>query len=279
MRKCFHSDAVRFFSTCTIVVYLLLTPLSALAASPILSHRPVKLAKKGQPLNIVAHIGGEAAIQSVYLYLKHDGRTIKGKLPALPQPAAVPLQVRVTKDRIPLLSQASSGSRQTRVAAYGTVLDVSGDRNGYYRVHSADGAYGYIPQTAVKILSTGRRYGVAIPSQITSGQSLAYQIQVTDVDGRVAESDWTSVRLVTDEEIAAMQRGAKTSTKASAKTLAKPSAKSAATAPHAAGKPLYKKPGFWLAVALTAGGAYFLLNNKDKNSSKESNVDITVEWN
>ncbi len=275
MRKYFHSEAVRFFSTCTIVVYLLLTPLSALAASPILSHRPIKLAKKGQPLNIVAHIGSEAGIQSVYLHLKHDGRTTKGKLPALPQPATVPVQVRVTKDRIPLLSQAVSASRQTRLVDSGTVLDVSGDRNGYYRVHSTDGANGYIPQTAVKILSTGRRYGVAIPSQITSGQSLSYQIQVTDVDGRVAESDWTSVRLVTDEEIAAMQRGAKTAAKPSATSAAKPTA----TKPHAAGKPLYKKTGFWLAVALTAGGAYFLLNKEDKESSKESNIDVTVEWN
>lgn len=267
MRKCYHSEAVRFFSTCTIVVYLLLTPLSALAASPILSHRPIKLAKKGQPLNIVAHIGGEAGIQSVTLHLKHDGRTVKGKLPAMPQPASVPVQVRVIKDRMPLLSQASSDSRQTRVVNSGTVLDVSGDRNGYYRVHSADGANGYIAQTAVEILSTGRRYGVAIPSQITSGQSLSYQIQVMDVDGRVAATDWTSVRLVTDEEIAAVQRGAK------------PSAKPTATARQAATKPLYKKTGFWLAVALTAGGAYFLLNKEEKKSSKESTVDITVEWN
>ncbi|MBN1540855.1 hypothetical protein JW992_01835 [candidate division KSB1 bacterium] len=265
MRQFFDSDAAKFLFTGLLAGYLVLAPLSALWAAPIISHRPVKLAQRGKPLNIIAHIAGDREIETAFLHLQYGGRSIKGKLPVLAQPASVPVRVRVIDSGVALLSAADSNSRQIGAIEPGADLYVTAVRNGFYRVYEPNGDSGYLSQSNVQILSSGRRYGAAVPASITSSNELAYRIEAIDVNGQTTETDWTAVRLITEADISAIQSG-------------NAPANLAAPATRSAGSPFYRKPVFWLFVALTAGGAYYFLNRPD-DSADETKVDIIVEWN
>ncbi|HNR68323.1 MAG TPA: SH3 domain-containing protein [bacterium] len=266
MRKFFLSDAAAVGFIYLLIPYLLLAPIANLTAAPIISHRPVKMAKKAQPLNIIAHIASDAEIESTYLHLRYDGRSTKGKLPRLQTAGDVPVQVRVTDDRIALLSAADRSSRQTGVVEGGTIVYVTAVRNGFYRVYVPNGESGYLPASGVQILSSGHRFGAAVPASITAAQEFAYRIQVIDRNGQSAETEWTPVRLVSAEDIALMQSG---------KT---PSAALTAASPSGAGTPFYRKALFWIFLAATAGGIIYFLSQQEE-SAEQSDVDVIVEWN
>ena len=259
-----------------ILSYLIIAPVySDLVAQsfdstpPVISHRTVKMAKRGKPLNIIAHIGDDSSVD-VVLSLEFNGEKIDGKLPEIKTSSSVPVKVRIAVTQADIFSRPGGSSARKRATVNeGEIFSVTSAKNGYYRVHNDDDLYGYIPMQATTPIVLGKRYGTAIPPAMTQYETLSYQITATDAYNNISKTDFVTVRLLTEQQIADMQAG-KAPSSATTAVQTKSSAASKSS-------PFYKKIWFWVLVAATAGGVYYITTKEDE-SSKNATVNVDVEW-
>ena len=279
MKRLFEHDTTKTLLIPFIVSYLSLTPLAfdiglaqSRASQPItIAHQPLKMAKRGQPLNVTANIGSDKGISSVVLKIEYDGKSVKGPMPSKSGGGVVPVIVQIINGDMDLFSGPGALYKRIGTAKRGDRLLVTSHKDGYYRVISPTKVAGYIDAEKTAVILSGNVYGVTIPAAMTQGK-LSYQIIAKDAAGQVAQGEIVIVSLLSDEEIAAIR--SKPQAVAKAEEIS-PQAPAQSQKPS---RPFYTKPLFWLGLAAVGGGAYYYTTQKE---TKEENatVNVSIGWN
>ena len=146
---------------------------------------------------------------------------------------------------------------------------MTGSKKEYYRIKSG-ALTGYVKASDTQLVMAGKAYAVALPAKFTNQSTLYYQITATDIYGNKSSSDLIKVRLLTEDEIAAM--------------LGKKSGKKRTPARATVQKQKEEedKGGFpWLiataGLLLVGGGIYYYLSQQD-DDDEMATVDVQVEW-
>ncbi|MBN1997398.1 SH3 domain-containing protein [candidate division KSB1 bacterium] len=249
--------------------YLVLAPLMAdviLAQSlgfnyPVISHYPRKLAYRDKPLNVVAHVGADTGIQKVTIKVTYGDKSIDGKMPERKTGGVVPVVVVALKD-MDIFSGPGSQYKKIGLVRQGEQVNVTGVRDGTYRIQTSNQIHGYINEEGTGPILTGHSYGVSLPVSMTKFSNLSYQIFATDMAGQTASTDVVQVSLMTPEKIAALRSGKKV-----------PGSQETSTG----GKSGFGKVFPWVFLAATGGATiYFLTRKKDKD--QDVTVDVAVQW-
>lgn len=268
---------ITLFST-ILIMYLVFSPILCNIAfafavnqtTPFLLHNPVKAARYGQDLVIKTHVGNPAAVQKVTLILTIDGQVKRGKMVEIASAGNVPITVQA-RSKTPVFSGPGSKYTLRGYVQPTDVLQVTESRSSHYRIKSGTGINGYIAQSSVQILSTGKAYGVSLPASLTSREKLTYQIQLVDKLGRITTTEEVDVKLLTPEQVQNLMA------KRNKTTTASPATQTTIAATRQKDDPVYKKSWFWLGLLAIGGGAYFILS-QDQSDSDTGTLDVLVEW-
>ncbi len=226
---------------------------------PVISHRPIKLARSGKPLNIIAHVADDSPISRSVVKIDVDGETVLGKLPPVKRPSVVPVRSRVTAPEAKVTQSTNQNATIVARVNRGAQYDVISMKKNHYMIHEPDGFRGYISRDDAEIILTGTRYGVALPGHMTSGKELKYQLIFRDRSGNTSRTEWTTVRLLTPADIMALRQG------------------NLPESTSDGGSAVYKKSWFWAVLAATAGGAYYY-TTLDDDSKDPGTVNLMVDW-
>ncbi len=230
--------------------------------STIIAHQPVRLGYRGRPLNVVTNINDDVGVRRVSLVIHYGENTKTGNMPELSRGGKTPVQVSVLKD-----SKVYSGpSARTRLKGKlyrGELVRVTRVKENFYRILTDGGLYGYVESENLRVMKSGKSYGVSIPASLTNYPFISYQIVVTDAKGNISKSKMQKVRLLTQEEIAALRskRGGSSSTK---------------TASAKGGSSMTKYIVLAGLVAL-GGGAYYYATQQD-DDEETTTVNVEVGW-
>ncbi len=233
----------------------------------VVSHYPVTKAYQGKALNIIAFVAADAAVAKVTLNLTSNGKTIKGAVPHQSKMGVVPVIVQADQDLI-VYSGPGIKYRVRGAVKKGEQVYVNRIRDGYYRIQSAIGVVGYVDAALTKVVKTGKAYGVSVPASMTSADYLTYQITAVDALGNTVSTDLIQTRLLTNEEVLALQGGKQKQVKKQPKSGQELSSQ----------KSIFAKPLFWLGLAAVGGGTYYLVSQQDsKDKEAEFNIILDTE--
>jgi hypothetical protein len=223
-----------------------------------IAHFPARVGRYGQQVTVRAHIAEKTPVRKVILVVENGASPLRGAMPKVQQAGLVPVKVKATKQAGVRTGAAPSKNIKGRLEM-DEIMQVAGEKNGYYYGVSEFGMKGYVDKNDVTVVDTGEAYAVTLPSDITSRSTLTYHIEAVDADGRITRTETVSMRLLTDEEIdmfMSMYGGG-------------------AVVPDT---PLYKKPLFWASMAALAGGAYLLSSDKESENDNQTTVEVLVDW-
>ena len=238
---------------------------------PILSHRPVKVGYREKPLNIIIFVASDAAISSVRLVVSYGGQSLTGVIPERKELGRVPVIVRAVKDTR-LYTGPGSSYKAKDFIYVGEELRVTRLKDDFYGVLNSLNNPGYVEADAVEVVKSGAAYGVAVPPTITAEPEISYQIQATDALGKENSTEFYTVRLLTEEQVAELSSGKTAPAKEAA-------ASEASRAKQDEDKSFFASPWFWTTMAVIGGGAYYY-STLEEDKSKEENavVNVTVGW-
>ena len=262
MRQLAKNDTIFTFFVSLLITHLLFLPMAYdISAATLesgettIANYPSRIGRYGQQVTIRAHIAHETPIKKVTLVVENGKKPLTGNMPKLKQ--IVPVYVQAMRE-VSIRSGAAANKNLKGRLSFGDMMQVSGEKNGYYRGVSMSGIKGYILKSDVEVMTTGHAYAVTLPSSITSRAKLVYHIEAVDERGAVTRTETVSMRLLTEEEIdmfLAMYGGG--------------------AAPAAT--PIYKKPLFWVGMGAVAGGVYILSSDKG-DSENTTTTEVLVEW-
>ena len=260
---------------------LLLFPLMVAAqvfdtTPPKIAHQPVKLGREGRTLPIIANVSDNAGIKSVSIAIYYNEQQVVRAMNQVKSETSVPVIVQTSSEATPLYSTPGTSGKLLADLAAGELLEVTLLRPPFYRVRTATGVVGYVNSDAVQIVEAGATYRVTLPSQLTSGGRLAYQIFALDDFGNEAKTDVIQIRIISDEELARIQ-GRKNlqekpvAAKGDTELERLPQKKSSE-------KILFAKPLFWVGAAVVGGGVYYLISGDDDEAAAKASVGLVVGW-
>lgn len=265
MRQLYKNDTILRFFCSLLVIHLIFLPIiydlcaaTAKANRLTIAHFPSRVGRYGQQVTVRAHVAASSAVQKVTLVIENEEPPLRGNMPRLQTADYVPVIVKA-KTVTSVRSGAAANKKLKGRLQPGEIIEISGEKNGYYQGAAASGIKGFIEKKDVTIVTRGQAYAVTLPSSITSRTHLNYHIEALDNGGSITKTESVSMRLLTDEEIdlfLAMYSGGR----------------------PAAATPLYKKPYFWVGMAALAGGAYIFSSDKEDEQEKQTTVDVMVEW-
>lgn len=234
---------------------------------PYIAHNPTRIAIKDRPFNIIAHIYDESQIASATITLTRDGQSVTGRLPRRQTAGPVPVVVQALSN-LPVYARANSESRVKGTLAMDEAANVTGVRGQYYQISTPTGLFGYVEAANCRVVVEGAMYGVAVPASMTSGGELSYQITATDVNGNVETTEPVTVKVLTQQELMALQAGSVPP------SLGKESKEQKGGGGFGLGK-----VAFFTGVALAGGGAYYMYSqNKDKTKDEKATIDLVLTW-
>ncbi|MBN1481986.1 hypothetical protein EH223_06645 [candidate division KSB1 bacterium] len=262
MRQLFRNDTILVLFYSLFFHYLIFPPLVydlLAAAEPntiTIAHFPSRVGRYGQQITVRAHIATTSPVKNVSLVIENNEQPLRGNMPMLP--SKVPVLAKA-KTQISVRSGPAANKKIKGRLQAGEIIEISGDKNGYYQGAAESGLKGFIEKKDVTIVASGHAYAVTLPSSITSRATLTYHIEALTDNGAVRQTESFSMRLLTDEEIdmfLAMYSG---------------------SAP-AASTPLLKKPLFWVSIVALASGAYIFSADKNGKQEDQTTVDVLVDW-
>jgi hypothetical protein len=280
MKRLYEHDTPKALLISFLISHLILAPLvfdiciaqTGAVNLPVIAHQPAKIARRGQPLSITAHVGAGKGISSVILKIDYDGQSVKGPMPQKKDSGVVPVVVQIINGDLDVFSGASALNQKIGVVKRSDKVFVTAQKDGYYRIITAGDLVGYIDAEKTAVIQTGYAYGVTIPATMTR-KTLSYQIIARDKSGQVAQSEAIVVDLLSEDEIAEMRTKPQSSV-----TAAKRAQPQALAQSGKSSQPFYKKAWFWLGLTAIGGGAYYYTTQKD-SEEETSTVNVTVGWN
>ena len=263
MRQLLRHDTVPSVLLLMLFLHVLFVPIlsdirAAENSGPIVSYFPMRVGRYGQPVTVRVHARSDVGIAKVTLVVQNENEPLRGKMPKLDVVDA-PVEahaIQTTK----LYAGPSEGKRVKAMIQFGDVLNISMEQGGFYRVQTQSEETGFVQKKDVDILTTGNAYAVTLPASITSRPVLTFSVEVIDNNGAMVTTNDVTMRLLTDEEIDGFI------------------AANVRQAGPKGGKPIHKKPFFWVGMAALAGGAYYLSTDRDGADSNQGAVNVLVEW-
>ena len=230
---------------------------------PVISHHPRNIGQREKPLQILAHVGAQAALKKVLIKITQNGKVVSGVVPVKKNSKAVP--VIVTASRA-LTVFAGAGSKYSKkgLAQAGETLYVSDVRPNFYRVRTDAGITGWVEANGTDVILAGKVYLVTVPATMTAGSSLSYQLFASDNEGNSTSTDVINVSLMTEDEIASLREG---------KLPPKEQALAAGV-----NKSSFSRMFPWVVLLGIGGAAVYFLTQKSKTDD-EATVDVMVDWN
>jgi hypothetical protein len=242
---------------------------------PIFSHRPIKVGYREKPLNVIVFVASDATIRGVRLVVNYAGQSLTGAIPERKELGQVPVIVRAVKDTR-LYAGPGTSYKAKDFINVGEELRVTRLKGDFYGVLNSLNNPGYVEANTVEVVKSGAAYGVAIPPAMTAEPEITYQIQATDALGHENSTDFYTVRLLTEEQVAQLRSGKMLPAKeASAGEASQPRQ----VKQEKENKSFFASPWFWGTMAAIGGGAYYYSTlNEDKSKEEKATVNVTVGW-